>query len=73
MCASHHANSFGVYQNLALQDYIESSLILLMQVTFVLYKLTIQLLATLICLRIMAGCFGNNFYSMKNNGNKRTE
>ena len=34
MCASHHASSFGVYQNLALQDYIETSLILLMQVTF---------------------------------------
>ena len=69
MCASHHA---ALVLN-QIQDYIEFSLILLMQVAFVLYKLTIQLLATLICLRIMAGCFGNNFYSMKNNGNKRTE
>ena len=43
MCASHHANSFSVNQNLALQDHIESSLILLMQVAFVLYKLTTQL------------------------------
>lgn len=67
---SHHANSFGVNQDLALQ---ESSLILQFNNVFSRLYIVVYCfvqahhpVVTLICLRILGGCFANNFSSGKN-------